>query len=112
MERIIEDNDRARRRDPIIDNLFFAPRHEQQGSAGSEPGQEFPETTSPPADTKTPAAEPEWEQSVVKWFDTEKGYGFLLRPGDYDLFLHRSDVDGDASILKEGDEIEYVIGHR
>jgi hypothetical protein len=34
------------------------------------------------------------ERGRVKWFDTEKGYGFLVRPTGEDLFVHHSEVRG------------------
>ena len=58
-----------------------------------------------------PAAdEPDKERGRVKWFDAEKGYGFLVRPSGEDLFVHHSEVEGDASDLGPGGEVEYVVG--
>ena len=46
----------------------------------------------------------------MKWFDPEKGYGFLVRPTGDDLFVHHSEVEGDPSDLEPGGEVEYVVG--
>src|SRR3712207_8836405 len=46
------------------------------------------------------APEPDREQGRVKWFDPEKGYGFLVRPTGEDLFVHHSEVIGDATALE------------
>jgi hypothetical protein len=43
---------------------------------------------------------PDREQGRVKWFDPEKGYGFLVRPTGDDLFVHHSEVEGEPSALE------------
>lgn len=53
---------------------------------------------------------PDQEQGRVKWFDPEKGYGFLVRPTGDDLFVHHSEVEGEPSALEPGGEVEYVVG--
>jgi cold shock CspA family protein len=65
----------------------------------------------------TPAHEPEGapdaterERGRVKWFDPDKGYGFLIRPTGEDLFVHHSEIEGSASDLGPGGEVEYVVG--
>jgi cold shock CspA family protein len=50
------------------------------------------------------------ERGRVKWFDAEKGYGFLMRPTGEDLFVHHSEVRGDPSNLAPNDEVEYEVG--
>ncbi len=67
---------------------------------------------SEPADSE-PADEepgPGREQGRVKWFDPEKGYGFLVRPTGDDLFVHHSEVEGDPSALAPNGEVEYEVG--
>ena len=51
-------------------------------------------------------------QGTVKWFSSEKGYGFI-RPdeGGEDLFVHRSGIAGEGSwSLDEGDKVTYEVG--
>ena len=46
----------------------------------------------------------------VKWFDAKKGYGFILRPGDKDLFVHYTGIEMDGyKTLNEGQEVDYEI---
>jgi cold shock CspA family protein len=66
------------------------------------------EALEPALGTDTP--DPDREQGRVKWFDPEKGYGFLIRPTGDDLFVHHSEVEGDPSALEPGGDVEYVVG--
>ena len=45
----------------------------------------------------------------IKWFDNEKGYGFIVQDDNgQDLFVHHSETDGYA--LQEGEAVEFEIG--
>jgi cold shock CspA family protein len=72
----------------------------------SEPaGESVGESDDEPASEGVPR-----EQGRVKWFDAEKGYGFLVRPTGDDLFVHHSEVQGDPSELSPNGEVEYEVG--
>lgn len=45
----------------------------------------------------------------VKWFDATKGYGFIERPGEKDVFVHFSAIQGNEKYkqLFDGEEVEY-----
>jgi cold shock CspA family protein len=60
--------------------------------------------------TEDTAEELPREHGRVKWFDAEKGYGFLVRPTGEDLFVHHSEVRGDPTSLAPNDEVEYEVG--
>lgn len=50
------------------------------------------------------------ESGRVKWFDPDKGYGFIIRPTGEDLFFHHSEVKGDTASLEPGSKVEYEVG--
>jgi CspA family cold shock protein len=45
----------------------------------------------------------------VKWFDTEKGFGFLSRDDGGDVFVHTSALPEGMSELKPGSRVEFGI---
>ena len=46
----------------------------------------------------------------VKWFDTKKGYGFIVGPEGKDVFVHYSSIEGDGfRSLREGEEVQYEL---
>ena len=46
----------------------------------------------------------------VKWFNNEKGFGFLGRKDGPDVFVHYSAIELDGyKSLSEGDEVEFDI---
>ena len=47
----------------------------------------------------------------IKLFNPTKGYGFIEKEGDKDVFLHVSALEkAGISVLKEGDEVSFDIG--
>ena len=48
-------------------------------------------------------------QGTVKWFNSEKGYGFISQESGPDLFIHHSEIDaGGVRGLDEGQLVEFV----
>jgi CspA family cold shock protein len=49
-------------------------------------------------------------QGTVKWFNAEKGYGFLAREGGPDVFVHFSAIEGSGyRSLTEGQQVEFTV---
>ncbi|AIQ73601.1 MULTISPECIES: cold shock domain-containing protein [Paenibacillus] len=49
-------------------------------------------------------------KGTVKWFNAEKGYGFLQVEGGEDVFVHFSAIQGEGfKTLDEGQEVEFDI---
>jgi cold shock protein len=50
------------------------------------------------------------EQGTVKWFNVDKGYGFISRETGDDVFVHHSAISGAGqTLLNEGDRIEFEV---
>lgn len=51
------------------------------------------------------------EQGTVKWFNTEKGYGFIEREnGDGDVFVHYTAIEGTGfKNLEEGQTVTFEV---
>jgi CspA family cold shock protein len=46
----------------------------------------------------------------VKWFDSKKGFGFVVSPDGRDVFVHYSSIEGDGfRSLREGEQVEYDL---
>ncbi|HCM88080.1 MULTISPECIES: cold-shock protein [Enterococcus] len=47
---------------------------------------------------------------IVKWFDEEKGYGFIDYEENQEVFVHFTAIEEDGfKTLDSGDEVEFVI---
>ncbi|MDZ7674884.1 MAG: cold-shock protein [Acidimicrobiales bacterium] len=48
---------------------------------------------------------------TVKFFNAEKGYGFITREEGEDVFVHFSNIQGDGfKSLDEGQKVEFDVG--
>jgi CspA family cold shock protein len=45
----------------------------------------------------------------VKWYDTEKGFGFLTRDDGGDVFVHRDALPQGVAALKPGMRVEFGV---
>lgn len=49
-------------------------------------------------------------RGTVKWFNNEKGYGFIKQDGQEDIFIHYSNVEKEGyKTLKEGQTVEFDL---
>lgn len=50
------------------------------------------------------------EQGTVKWFNDDKGYGFITRDNGSDVFVHFSAIQGEGfKTLKEGQHVTFDV---
>ncbi|AOV06594.1 cold-shock protein [Sporosarcina ureilytica] len=50
------------------------------------------------------------EQGKVKWFNAEKGFGFIEREDGDDVFVHFSAIQGEGfKTLEEGQDVTFEI---
>jgi cold shock protein len=49
-------------------------------------------------------------QGTVKWFNNDKGYGFISQPDGEDVFVHFSAIQTDGyKSLEEGQSVEFEV---
>ena len=51
------------------------------------------------------------EQGSVKWFNTNKGYGFIARDSGGEIFVHYRSIQGNGRrFLRDGQRVEFTVG--
>lgn len=49
-------------------------------------------------------------RGTVKWFDSEKGFGFIVTEDGNDVFAHFSQISGEGfKTLDENDQVEFEV---
>lgn len=69
----------------------------------------------PPSAESAPVAvgegliENNWIKGKVKWFNNDKGYGFISTDSNTDVFVHWRDISSWDRSLAQGDEVEFMV---
>jgi CspA family cold shock protein len=61
------------------------------------------------AKNKDDLPESTWIKGAVKWFNDDKGYGFISTESDSDVFVHWRDISSWDRSLSQGDEVEFMV---
>lgn len=49
-------------------------------------------------------------QGIVKWFNNQKGYGFISQEDGSEVFVHYTGITGDGfRTVEEGQKVEYDV---
>ena len=52
----------------------------------------------------------ERETGTVKWFNSTKGFGFIERQDEDDVFVHYSEINAEGfRTLEEGERVEFTV---
>ena len=50
------------------------------------------------------------EQGTVKWYNDDKGYGFIVRERGTDVFVHHASINAEGfKTLAEGDRVTFDV---
>ena len=69
-------------------------------------------TDTPTAPTPAPAPE-DIEKGTVKWFNRSKGYGFIVRENEEEIFVHQRSIVSDnpkaRPVLRDGQNVTFTV---
>ena len=65
--------------------------------------------SSPPTHDRRALAENTWTRGIVKWFNNDKGYGFISTDSHVDVFVHWRDISSWDRSLTQDDEVEFMV---
>ena len=82
-----------------------------EGERKKQPSRPFPGSaeSSPPTHDRRALAENTWTRGIVKWFNNDKGYGFISTDSHVDVFVHWRDISSWDRSLAQNDEVEFMV---
>ncbi|NKB70875.1 MAG: hypothetical protein GKR89_27710 [Candidatus Latescibacteria bacterium] len=83
----------------------------QEGGKGGQATSNTRTQTEPAGGAAAAGQLPEntWVKGLVKWFNNNKGYGFISTDGNVDVFVHWRDISSWDRNLSQDEEVEFMV---